>query len=384
MPKRKATRRPTTPIDAEFDLLMMRRALRLARRGEGRVEPNPMVGCVITKGRNILSEGYHRRFGGPHAEIVALERCAQRTNGSTVYVTLEPCAHFGKTPPCVDALLAAKVARVVVGVRDPNPEVDGKSIHTLRSAGVQVDVGVCARESADVLAPFFARLRLKRPYVIAKWAQTLDGKLATFHGDSQWISSEASRRFVHRLRGRVDAIIVGVNTVLTDDPQLTARGVPIRRVACRVVLDGRLRIPYGSNLVTSAGRTPTIVMTSRESAETDTARRLQKRGVSIIPVASRQGLLVPKACLGALARLDMTNVLLEGGATVISAFFRAGMVDEAWIFSAATLLGDERVPQAVTGERTKRMRDAARPRVLSVKTIGHDVLHRLRFNEPAT
>ena len=384
MPKRKATRHPTARVDADFDQLMMRRALRLARRGEGRVEPNPMVGCVITKGQRILSEGYHRRFGGPHAEIVALEKCIERTSHSTVYVTLEPCSHFGKTPPCVDALLAAKVGRVVIGVRDPNPVVDGRSVRALRSAGVRVDVGTCAQESADLLAPFFTRFRLKRPYVIAKWAQTLDGKLATYTGDSQWISNEASRRLVHRLRGRVDAIMVGVNTVLTDDPQLTARDVPIKRVACRVVLDGRLRIPGVSNLVASAAKTPTIVMTSRESADSAKARQFEKRGVSIVPVASRQGQLVPKACLRALARLDMTNVLLEGGATAISSFYRAGLIDEAWIFSAATLLGDERVPQAVTGERTKRMRDAARPRVLSVKTIGHDVFHRLRFNEPPT
>ncbi len=382
MPKRKATK-PYT-VDADFDQLIMRRALRLARRGEGRVESNPMVGCVITKGRKILSEGYHRRFGGPHAEIVALEKCTERTRGSTVYVTLEPCGHFGKTPPCVAALLAAKVGRVVIGVRDPNPAVDGKSVRALRRAGVRVDLGTCAQESADVLAPFFTRFLLKRPYVIAKWAQTLDGKLATYTGDSQWISNEASRRLVHRLRGRVDAIVVGVNTVLTDDPQLTARDVRIRRVACRVVLDGRLRIPNVSNLVTSAGKTPTIVMTSRESAVSDKAQKLERRGVSIVPVTTREGQLAPKACLKALAKLDMTNVLLEGGATAISSFYRAGLIDEAWIFSSATLLGDERVPQAITGLRTKRMRDVARPRVLSVKTIGNDVLHRLRFNEPPT
>jgi len=364
--------------------MMMRRALRLARRGEGRVEPNPMVGCVITKKQRILGEGYHRRFGGPHAEIVALDKCGESTNGATVYSTLEPCAHFGKTPPCVDALVAAKVSRVVIGLTDPNPQVDGKSIARLRQHGVAVDVGVCAQEAADILAPYCTRVRLERPYVIAKWAQTLDGKLATYSGDSQWISSEDSRRLVHRLRARVDAIMVGVNTVLTDDPMLTARDVPVRRVACRVVLDGRLRIPDASHIVSTADDTPTIVMTSREAASGADARRLERRGVSVVAVASRQSRLVPQACLAALAKLDMTNVLLEGGATVIGSFYRAGLIDEAWVFSAATLLGDERVPHAISGARVKRMSDAARPRVLSVRTIGHDVLHRLRFNDLPT
>ncbi|GAF88580.1 unnamed protein product, partial [marine sediment metagenome] len=208
-----------------LDHRMMARAIALARRGEGHVEPNPMVGCVIVRNRRSIGEGYHRRFGGPHAEIEALLACTRDPQGATVYVSLEPCCHHGKTPPCTDALIAARVARVVVAARDPNPVVRGRGIRRLRTAGIDVETGVLEGEAAEVLAPYATRVRLYRPFVIAKWAQSLDGKLATRTGHSQWISCEASRRRVHRLRARVDAILVGCGTVLADDPLLTARGV---------------------------------------------------------------------------------------------------------------------------------------------------------------
>jgi len=366
----------------EIDVAMMRRAIRRARRAEGRVEPNPMVGCVITKNGCVIGEGHHRRFGGPHAEAHALRDCTDSTRGATAYVTLEPCAHYGKTPPCVGALLEAGVGRVVIGVVDPNFQVAGKSVQRLRRAGVEVTIGVCADEAEELAAPYLTRTCLARPYVIAKWAQTLDGKLATHTGDSQWISSEASRKLVHRLRARVDAIVVGGGTVQADDPLLTARDVPRRRVAHRVVLDSRLRTPPSARIVATAGDTPTLILTSATSARDRQVRRLRDSGVSVVAVDSQEDCLLPEACLEELYGRDMTNVVLEGGTGVLGSFFRHNLVDEAWVFTAPILLGDERVPGVVSGIKSDLIRDAMRPRVASITTVGRDVHHRLRFTPP--
>jgi len=383
MPQRTSKRtNKLSDSQAALDESMMRRALTLALRGQGRVEPNPMVGCVIVRDGKTIGEGHHRRFGGAHAEVEAIRACVRNPHGATAYVTLEPCAHVGKTPPCVEAILSAGIARVVIGVQDPNPKVHGKSIRRLRRRGVRVDVGLCKAEARDVLAPFVTRMLLRRPYVIAKWAQTLDGRLATRTGDSRWISGAASRKRAHRLRARADAVIVGSGTALADDPQLTARGVPIRRTASRGVLDGRLRIGLRSNLVRTAQTKPTIVLTARQRAKSTKAKRLVQEGVVVLPVGSRNGRLSPVSCLRLLARRDTTNVLLEGGATVLNSFFRAGVIDEAWVFTAPVLLGDDRVPQPISSRSPRLMRDAIRPRVLSIQNIDGDTLHRLRFNDP--
>jgi diaminohydroxyphosphoribosylaminopyrimidine deaminase/5-amino-6-(5-phosphoribosylamino)uracil reductase len=266
----------------------------------------------------------------------------------------------------------------VIGVLDPYPEVAGKSVRQLRAAGVDVTVGVCKDEAAELAAPYLTRMNRKRPYVIAKWAQTLDGKLATHRGDSKWISNAESRRLVHRLRARIDAIIVGSSTVLADDPDLTARDVPIRRTAHRVVLDGRLRTPESARLVRTAEQTPTIIFTTRDRAGSAKARRLTVRGVTIIPVGTQSKRLSVSACLKHLQQRDMTNVVVEGGPSVLSTFFRHKLVDEAWIFTAPILLGDERVPCSVTTLRPRLIADALRPRVIEVRTLDTDTLHRLR------
>src|SRR5262245_29686131 len=200
------------------DTLFMRRALRLALRGQGGVEPNPLVGCVLVRAGRIIGEGWHAKFGGPHAEVRALKSCQSSPRGATAYVTLEPCCHHGKTPPCTDALLAAGVTRVVAAVRDPNPAVHGRGAETLRKAGIRVEFGLLAAEGADLIAPFAKLVKTSRPWVILKWAQSLDGVIATRTGDSKWISDEACRAHAHRTRGRVDGILVGVNTLLRDDP----------------------------------------------------------------------------------------------------------------------------------------------------------------------
>ncbi|MBM3967904.1 MAG: bifunctional diaminohydroxyphosphoribosylaminopyrimidine deaminase/5-amino-6-(5-phosphoribosylamino)uracil reductase RibD, partial [Planctomycetes bacterium] len=230
----------------------MRRALDLARRGKGFVEPNPMVGCVVVRDGKEIGAGYHQRFGGPHAEVHALERFEPGTlNDASVYVTLEPCSHFGKTPPCADLLLKHRPARVVVAMQDPYPEVSGRGMARLRDAGIQVDQGVLEPEARLLNAPYLKLLETKLPWVIAKWAMTLDGAIATQSGDSKWITSEASRAFVHRMRSEVDAILVGSETALLDDPMLTVRirdNVGPQRSPLRVVMDRRFRLPIASKL----------------------------------------------------------------------------------------------------------------------------------------
>ncbi|MCH8241283.1 MAG: bifunctional diaminohydroxyphosphoribosylaminopyrimidine deaminase/5-amino-6-(5-phosphoribosylamino)uracil reductase RibD, partial [Planctomycetes bacterium] len=230
----------------------MKRAIHLAQQGRGRVEPNPMVGCVIARKDRVIGEGWHRRFAGPHAEIEALKVCTGSLRGATAYVSLEPCCHVGKTPPCTDALIQAGIRRVVVALRDPRVHAGKNGVDLLRRAGIEVDIGTEATAAAELLAPYLTRACLHRPYVIAKWAQSLDGKLSTSSGDSRWISNESSRRFVHQVRARVDAILVGSQTVIADDPCLTARDVPLRRRAKRIVLDTHLRLPLGCRLVETA------------------------------------------------------------------------------------------------------------------------------------
>ena len=361
----------------ELDESLMRRALALAKKGEGRVEPNPMVGCVIVRDGRIIGEGYHRRFGCPHAEIEALKSCTRNPRGATVYVSLEPCCHHGKTPPCTHALIRAGVTRVVTPLRDPNPAVNGKGLQQLRAAGIAITTGVLAHEAAVVLAPFLTRLRLGRSYVIAKWAQSLDGRLITPPGQSKWISCEASRRLVHRLRARVDAVLVGVGTVLADDPLLTARGVPLRRRALRVVLDSKLRTPLSAKLVASTRTTPTLILTTAQSLKTRKAQQLKRKGVELVACKARSGRLVLGDCLSHLAERGVTNLLVEGGPTVLRAMLMARLVDEAWAFVAPGFMGGE--PQRCCLAKVFADTD---PRAATVEPSGHDLLYRLRLTGP--
>ncbi len=366
----------------ELDQQRVARSLRLARRGEGRVEPNPMVGCVVARGAKILGDGFHRRFGGPHAEVAALRSCRESPRGATAYVTLEPCCHFGKTPPCTDALIQAGIKRVVIPLLDPDSRVNGRGVRALRDAGVEVDVGEMAKEAAELLAPFATRIRLERPYTIAKWAQTLDGSLIARTDGPRWISGEASRELVHRLRAQVDAVVVGSGTVLVDDPRLTARGVPLRRVAARVVLDGRLRITPECALAKTAKVIPTLVMTSANRAKNRKADRLRRLGVEIVPVASRGGRLSIRECLRILARRECTNVLLEGGATLLQSFFRAGLVDETWVFVAPVWSGLSSSKGRVSSDFFRRGTPESSAHVLSIKSVGRDAWFRFRFQDP--
>lgn len=344
-----------TPPDDERHL---RRALRRAERGRGRVEPNPVVGCVIVKRGRVIGEGFHRRYGGPHAEIEALRHCRESPRGATVYVTLEPCCHQGQTPPCTKALIAAGVARVVAPIEDPNPPVAGGGFAALRRAGVRVEVGLLAAEAAELNAPFFKLVRQRRPWVILKWAQSLDGKIATRTGDSKWISDAACRAHAHRVRGRMDAIVVGVGTVLTDDPLLTCRAGRPRRVATRIILDTRLRTPLRAQLVRTARRVPTWVFCGPE-APRRRVQALERAGCVVRPVRrTRAGLSLP-GVLDTLGAFHMTNVLVEGGAKLLGRFFDEALADECHIYVAPRLIGGADAPGPLGGRGVERVADAA-------------------------
>ncbi len=374
------------PDWTKADRKHMQRALTLAARGQGCVEPNPMVGCVIVKRGKVVGEGYHRRFGGPHAERNALREVGGEARGATIYVTLEPCSHVGKTPPCADALVRAGVRRVVAAVRDPNPLVAGRGLRKLRTAGIRVDVGLLRGEASRLLAPFVTVHRQGRPYVILKWAQSIDGKIATRTGDSRWITSRASRRAAHALRARVDVIVVGIGTVLADDPALTARHIRPRRTATRIILDKSLRTPLSATVVTTARQTPTLIVAAdatrkEQSALAARRRRLEKAGCEVIAIASDRRGVNLQDLLGLLRQREMTNLLVEGGGRVIGSFLDEGLADEAAVFVAPTLIGGETAPGPLRGRGPKTMVDLIGILEIEASPVGPDICYTARFGE---
>ncbi len=360
----------------EIDSWHMRRALELAARGEGCVEPNPMVGCTIARGAEIIGEGWHRRFGDAHAEIEALRLAGARAAGATLYVTLEPCCHQGKTPPCTRAIIESRLARVVVACRDPFPQVQGGGIAELREAGVDVDVGLMETEARGLNAPYLKLLETGWPWVIAKWAMSLDGKIATRTGESRWISGEMSRRIVHELRGRMDAIVVGRGTAERDDPLLTARP-PGPRTALRVVLDTRAKLSIKSQLIRSVSAGPLLAAVGREAAAAD-RDRLAAAGCEILVCEGENHAARLDALLLELGRRRMTNVLFEGGARVLGCLADAGAIDEVHVFAAPKIIGGKDSPSPVAGLGIADLFDAIKLDRLESRQLGEDVYIRAR------
>lgn len=361
--------------DPDFDARMMQRALRLAARGQGFVEPNPMVGCVLTRGGRIVGEGRHRRFGGPHAEVLALRAAGSAARGATAYVTLEPCCYHGKTPACTDALIAAGVARVVAAMTDPNPRVRGRGARLLRAAGVDVQLGLLRDEAERLNAPFVKLVKTGRPWVILKWAQSLDGAIATAGGDSKWISDAACRAHAHRTRGRVDAIVVGVNTVLRDDPELTCRAGGPRRIAARVVLDSNLRTPPRSKLVRTAKKTPTWIVAA-DSASKSSETRLERVGCRIVRIKKRGNSIDPARLLDLFGEAGIANVLVEGGSKVLGAFLSRGLADEAHIYTAPILIPGDAALRPLGGAAITRIGDATPLHIVEQQRIGSGIFTR--------
>jgi len=359
-----------------LDAWLMSRALELAAHGEGYVEPSPPVGCVIARGAEIIAEGWHRQFGGPHAEVEALHIAGDRARGATLVVTLEPCCHQGKTPPCTEAIKQAGIARVVFACSDPFPAVAGKSVAQLEAAGIDVCGGVLIEEGRRLLAPYFKLVTEGRPWVIAKWAMSLDGKLATRTGDSRWISGEESRRHAHLVRSQVDAIVVGRGTVESDDPLLTARPAGAR-VATRVVLSSRGDVPLESQLVRTAREAPVLVAMSDQ---VDAAQReaLVQAGCEVFQYAGADAQAGLGALLDELGRRRATKVLVEGGSQALGSFFDAGLVDEVQVYLAPRVIGGNDAIGAVGGSGIELMAKAQKLEWVEQKTLGEDLFLRGR------
>jgi diaminohydroxyphosphoribosylaminopyrimidine deaminase/5-amino-6-(5-phosphoribosylamino)uracil reductase len=360
----------------------MRAALALARRGLGNVWPNPAVGCVIARDGRIVGRGWTQPGGRPHAETEALARARAETQGATAYITLEPCCHWGRTPPCTDALIAARVGRVVVAVGDPDPRVGGGGLARLREAGITAEFGLCEAEAAEINAGFFQRIRRGRPLVTLKLATSLDGRIATASGESRWITGPPARDYGHLLRATHDAIMVGTGTVLTDDPQLTCRLPGLsHRSPVRVVLDRRLRIPLAAHLIAEARQVPTWLVTL-PAADPNRQQALRDAGVEIIAAAPDDSGQIDLAdVVRRLGERGLTRLLVEGGGELAAALLRAGLVDRLVWLHAPLLLGGDGVP-AVAALGRDVLAQAPRFERLSSEPVGADVLTTFRVHSP--
>jgi diaminohydroxyphosphoribosylaminopyrimidine deaminase/5-amino-6-(5-phosphoribosylamino)uracil reductase len=366
----------------ERDLKHLSRAIELATRAKGRTSPNPLVGAVVVKGDRILGEGYHEAAGEPHAERMALSACTEDPAGATMYVSLEPCAHHGRTPPCTAAIVEAGLKRVVVGSDDPTGKASGRGLGILRDEGIRVDVvdGEVAHAARLVNQPFRKHARTGRPLVVVKYAMTLDGKVATRTGDSKWISSEASRARAHRWRAESDAVAVGIGTALTDDPLLTARVDAVARQPRRIVFDAEARLPVTSQLVESAAQTPVILICSRAASRTHT-QSLVSAGIDVVTVSGENESARVAAALDELGARDIQSLLVEGGPHLVGAFLDADEVDELRVFIAPVLAGGRHAKAAVEGEGVATIAEAARAMATEIERIEDDVLVTARLRE---
>ncbi|HKY32306.1 MAG TPA: bifunctional diaminohydroxyphosphoribosylaminopyrimidine deaminase/5-amino-6-(5-phosphoribosylamino)uracil reductase RibD [Candidatus Polarisedimenticolia bacterium] len=366
------------------DLEHMARCLHLAARAAGRTRPNPMVGAVVARGGRVVSEAWHRRAGGAHAEVLALRRAGPAARGATLYANLEPCCHYGRTPPCVEAILAAGIRRVVASHRDPFPMVDGRGFAALRAAGVRVEVGPMAAQARELNGPYLTSLLLGRPFVEIKAAVSLDGRIATRTGESRWISSPASRMEAHRMRSRCDAILVGARTVARDDPLLTVR-LRVRRAPAApggplgVVLDSRLVTSPAARLLAGRRRGSVIIYGARQ-APARRVRRLAAAGALVVPAPARGGRVSLPWVLEDLLRRGVQSLLIEGGGEVIASALEAGVVDRMTLFVAPVVIGGRDAVPLAGGKGVARLSEALRARSLQTERRGPDLVLRARFD----
>ena len=352
----------------------MRRALELARKGEGHTSPNPMVGCVVVKDGRIISEGYHEKYGEFHAERNALTRCTEDTAGADLYVTLEPCCHQGKTPPCTDIIIEKKIARVFVGSMDSNPLVAGKGVQILRDHGIYVETGILEEECLKLNEVFYHYITAKTPFVVMKYAMTLDGKIACATGDSKWVTGEIARTQVHRMRGRYRGIMVGIGTVLADDPMLNCRvegGVDPVRIIC----DSNLHIPLESQIVKTASEIETIVACSQESLEAERKqekiRKLKEAGIQLIGTEGAHGVNLVEL-MKKLGEQNIDSILLEGGGTLNASALEDGIVNKVYAYIAGKLIGGMDARSPVEGMGIDRMADAITLKDMEIERLGDD------------
>ena len=360
--------------EVETDRNWMRRALDLAVRARGRTSPNPMVGAVIVTDGQVVGEGFHAYAGSDHAEVAALREAGPAAAEGTLYVSLEPCCHQGRTPPCVDQILGAGIRRVVAAGEDPNPSVSGRGFASLREAGVRVEVGLLGEEAARLNEAFFKYIRTGVPFVTLKVAASLDGKIATRTGESRWITGESARRRVHQLRNEVDAVLVGIGTVLRDDPLLTTRlGIADQRDPIRVIVDNLARLPLRAKAVNRASTAPTILAVS-QTAPRGKLEALEREGVQVIVVENSPRRVSLERLMEALGKRGILSVMIEGGAEINASALREGVVDKVLVFLAPILIGGKSTSTAVGGDGIESLAQALRLRDVRIEKFDGDIL----------
>ncbi|HWQ76369.1 MAG TPA: bifunctional diaminohydroxyphosphoribosylaminopyrimidine deaminase/5-amino-6-(5-phosphoribosylamino)uracil reductase RibD [Syntrophomonas sp.] len=356
------------------DKQYMQRALDLAAIAQGKTSPNPLVGAVIVKDGRIVGEGYHHQAGTPHAEVHALAQAGEQARGATIYVSLEPCSHYGCTPPCADALIEAGIKKAVVAVLDPNPLVAGRGLQKLKDAGIEVELGILEEEAQKLNQPFFKYISTHRPLVAIKTAMTLDGKIAAVSGDSRWITAEDARAYVHQLRGMYDAVLVGIGTVLQDDPQLNVRlenGDYCN--PARVVLDSSLQIPLHSHIVAGSGDQRSIIFCDHD-ASLDRQGRLEEAGCEVFRVNRAEGGLALNEVLDILGNLKLCSLLVEGGGAVNASLLENKLVDKVYWFIAPKIIGGRTAPTPVGGKGLRFMEEAIVLETVELKRFSRDIL----------
>lgn len=365
----------------DLDRKYMERALSLAAQGRGRTSPNPMVGAVLTKKGTIIGEGYHAYAGADHAEVVALKATKETASGAVCYVTLEPCTHYGKTPPCAEALIKAGVTRVIVATYDPNPLVAGAGVRRLREAEIRVEVGLLQEAASRLNEAYCKYIRAREPFVVLKAALSLDGKLATRTGDSQWITGEGARRRVHEMRDTVDAVVVGIGTVLKDDPMLTTR-LEVRegRDPLRVVVDSRGRLPLGARLLRTGSRSPLVAVGPRIPPRR--LHRLKEAGAEVVVLPEGEGGLSLRDLICELGRREITSVMIEGGGKLATSALQAGLVDKLILMLAPILIGGKKAPTLLRGDGVEKLAEALHVSQLSVERVGQDLILEGYVTEP--
>lgn len=359
------------------DIEYMQRAVALAEKGAGFVNPNPMVGCIVVKDDKIIGEGYHEYYGGLHAERNALTRSSADFRGATLYVTLEPCCHYGKTPPCTDIIIEKGIKKVVVGILDPNPLVCGEGISILKNAGIEVVTGIEEDRIKELNKVFLKYIRTKRPYVILKTAMTLDGKIASYTGDSKWITNEKSRQLVHKLRSEMMGIVTGIGTVKADDPMLNCRLEGDYRQPIRIVVDTKASISLESNIVKTAKEYRTIVAVGQQSTvngQQSKVDELKSLNVEVLPCNEKDGHVDINDLMKRLGEIGIDSLLLEGGSTLNAAFLEAGCVDEVYAFIAPKIIGGEHSKSPIGGKGIELMKDAITFDKVEIEQIENDIL----------
>jgi diaminohydroxyphosphoribosylaminopyrimidine deaminase / 5-amino-6-(5-phosphoribosylamino)uracil reductase len=351
----------------------MRTVLSLARRGLGSTSPNPMVGALLVKGGTVVGKGYHRKAGLPHAEVNAIHDAREDARGATLYINLEPCAHFGKTPPCVDEVIRAGIKKVIVAMLDPNPEVNGKGVEKLKKAGIDVKVGILEAEARRLNEAFIVYMEKKKPFFTMKAAVSLDGKIATKTCDSKWISNEESRKFVNRLRSVMDGVMVGINTVISDNPLLIPKVLKPKKYPVRIILDSKLRIPLACDIVKTSDKYRTWVFASEDS-RVDKEMKLKSLGVEVIRIPKDEnGRVSLKHLSEELYRREMMDVLVEGGGEINGALLKAGLLDKILLFFAPILIGGKGALNLVGGKGIDFLKDAYKVDIAGVKRFKQDI-----------